>query len=118
MKRFGKLAFCVILAFFCSSSMAWDDLGHQVVAAIAWDQMTPKARAKVIEMFQTSPDDSGLRQLRPKSGSEEEKDHVQFVLAASWADAVERDQRATIYHHANWHYMRLFWSQSRPLRLQ
>jgi len=51
MKRFGKLAFCVILAFFCSSSMAWDDLGHQVVAAIAWDQMTPKARAKVIEMF-------------------------------------------------------------------
>jgi len=52
--------------------------------------------------------------LRPKSGSEEEKDHVQFVLAASWADAVERDQRATIYHHANWHYMRLFWSQSAP----
>ena len=40
--------------------LAWNATGHQVVAGIAWDNMTPTARRNAITLLQAAPADSCL----------------------------------------------------------
>ena len=93
---------------------AWHDGGHQTVAAIAWDQMTPQARARAATLLQNAPANSEIRALRPTTGSAAERDRIQFIRAAVWADDVRSGQRRSIYHQGLWHFTDFFWEQQQP----
>jgi hypothetical protein len=38
---------------------AWDELGHRVVARIAWDRMTPQARNNAVRLLMAAPANTG-----------------------------------------------------------
>src|ERR1051326_2154187 len=91
-------------------SARWDAAGHRPVAAIAWEHMTPRARARAVALLLHGPGLANLAALRPAEGSEAARDRALFLNAATWADLVRnRDQAWHVYHHATWHYADFYW---------
>jgi hypothetical protein len=95
---------------------AWDEFGHKVVARIAWDHMTPRAREQAIALLSAAPDDSGIRLLLPTDGrplAERQRDW--FVNASVWADIIRsRTAVGNRYAQSDWHYVNFFWEQRTP----
>ena len=95
----------------CSTpAHAWDELGHRVVARIAWDHMTPAARAHAVRLLQAAPPGSGIAELMPSTGTMEERQREWFIWAAVWPDMIrDRDHPGSRYAHSDWHYVNFFW---------
>lgn len=93
-------------------SRAWDDIGHQVVARIAWDTMPQATRDAAVALLKKAPADSDLTDLL---GSGPDRDRDFFVEASTWPDIV-RDtsfpQRRQKYHRQPSHYINYFWEPS------
>ncbi len=97
-------------------AFAWDAVGHKTVTRIAWDNMRPQTRNRVIALLKAAPADSDLRKLMPPESLPPEIRNREFFMAASnWADVI-RDQafpeRQARYHHPTWHYCDYFWEQT------
>jgi S1/P1 Nuclease len=116
MKR--ALVLVAVLALI-PSAFAWNSAGHQTVAGIAWDNMTPQARKNAIALLKSAPADACLLDLfptddRPLAAREREF----FMRAATWADIIRPETRpnqppetrACIrYHRPEWHFINQFW---------
>ncbi len=90
---------------------AWNATGHRVVAAIAYDHLNPKAKARVDELLKQHPD---LAKLPSREA---------FLDASVWPDTIKGDARfyddtkkdavptpllfgfPTMARHTNWHYI-------------
>ena len=99
-----------------SSVLAWDDTGHKLTTYIAWEQMSPQAREKVIKLLLSAPEDSDLSVFYLQdSRSDEVKKRELFMIASTWADIV-RDRKFKVryekYHQGNWHYADTFWREA------
>lgn len=98
-----------------ASAFAWDDVGHKISAYIAWQQMTPAVRERVITILRAASEDSQLSTFYLPYGprSDEAKKREFFMIASTWPDIV-RDRnfetRYRKYHHSNWHYSDTFWT--------
>ena len=114
MKRL--LLVCLILGGLLrpAAVLAWDDTGHQIVARIAWEQMTTTARQNVISLLQEAPADACLREMfstdaRPLA----ERQREFFMRAATWADKVRRNESAPRpcdrFDMPQWHFINYFW---------
>ena len=106
------LAAALLLALAPAPARAWDDVGHMTIAGIAWQRLSPAARARAVALLRAAPGDAGLAQLRPNAGGPEERDRALFERAATWADVVrDRSQQARLrrYHRSAWHYVNLYW---------
>src|SRR5437763_3913647 len=104
--------------FALPASALWDVAGHRTVAAIAWEHMTPRARARSVELLLHGPALANFASLRPPQGSEAARDRALFLNAATWADLVRsRDQPWHVYHRPTWHYADFYWDveNGRPL---
>lgn len=102
------------LTLVAAPAAAWDALGHRVVAAIAWEELSPAVRAEVTRLLSAAPPDSDLPALMPAGGSQEKRRRELFLAASTWPDIVrDRDhpQRRDAYHRSNWHYINYFWEQ-------
>jgi hypothetical protein len=103
---------CVV---FTSPVLAWDDAGHKLTGYIAWQQMTPAARAAAIKILRSAPEDSDLSVFYMQdSRSESARQLELFMIATTWADIVrdrEFKNRYSKYHKSNWHYADTFWRQ-------
>lgn len=96
------------------AARAWDARGHRVVAAIAWEEMSPAARGESVDLLLAAPADSGLPALMPAGGSEAERRRRLFLESGTWPDVVRDDDhpaRQEKYHRSNWHYINLFWEE-------
>src|SRR5437868_6538067 len=92
------------------ASARWDVTGHRTVAAIAWEHMSPRARARAVEVLLHGPALANFAALRPTYGSEAARDRALFLNAATWADLVRsRDQPWHAYHRPTWHYADFYW---------
>jgi nuclease S1 len=112
--RVGALAMLAV-ALATRPAYAWDELGHRVVARIAWDRMTPEARAAAVRLLMNAPENSGLRALMPSAGSDEERGRELFIMAAVWPDIIRsRTQVGNRYAHSDWHYVDHFFEQRTP----
>ena len=96
---------------------AWGEVGHKVIARIAWDAMTAQTRAKLIALLDAAPADAGLASLRPAGAGKSDGNRMLFETAATWPDLVrakktvaERTRNAK-YHHGPWHYYDIAFSQ-------
>jgi hypothetical protein len=109
----GLAAALVAVFVLATPAYAWDELGHRVVARIAWDNMTPRARQEAVRLLEAAPPGSGLAALLPRDGRPlEERQRDWFVDASVWADIIRgRSHPGNRYAHADWHYVNFFWEQ-------
>jgi hypothetical protein len=52
----SRAAVCMTLVLAGGPALAWGDLGHEVTALIAYDRLTPSAKAQVNALLQSDPD--------------------------------------------------------------
>jgi hypothetical protein len=86
MKKSGVGA-AVILAATVTPAFAWNDEGHMVVAAIAYDQLTPKTKTRVAQLLTLSTYPTNGRE----NASKQDKDKAAFMMAATSPDAIKFD---------------------------
>lgn len=90
--RFLFIIFCCV-----HSAWGWDSIGHMLTAQIAWEQLSPEARAGVEGM---------LAKFNEQKASERGEDApYDFVTAACWMDDIRgmKDR----YDFGAWHYVNL-----------
>jgi hypothetical protein len=108
---FAVLAVSILLV---PPARAWNATGHRVIAAIAYDHLTAKARARVDELLRQHPD---YGTLLPRDFRDA------FLAASVWPDVIKGDNRfyddtranavptpllpgfPTMMRHTNWHYV-------------
>jgi hypothetical protein len=69
------------------TAAAWNSAGHMMIAAVAYEKLTPAAHARVTRLLQLNPD-------YPRwiaHASREERDEVAFVMAATWPDEIKSE---------------------------
>jgi S1/P1 Nuclease len=88
---------------------AWNDTGHEVVALIAWENLSPATRSKVVSIMRQAPAASKLRQLFREDGRPlDVREREFFRRAATWPD-LARD--LPDFHHSTWHHRNFYWKQ-------
>jgi hypothetical protein len=114
--RICLLLLAVATLFSATPARAWDEVGHKVVARVAWDRLTPRARERAVALLMAAPADAGLRDLLPADGRPlAERQRDLFVNASYWADQIRsRNHPGNRFAHAEWHYVNLFWEQATP----
>ena len=93
---------------------AWNATGHEVVARIAWDTVTPAVRERVTALLAAAPPDACLIDLLPSDTRPLTiRQREFFERASTWADIVrpaENDPRPCIrFSRGDWHYINYFW---------
>lgn len=94
---------------------AWNAAGHRIVAAIAWQDLTPGARQQIAAVLKAHPEYA--RWTKP---GEDEQARIAFIESACWPDEIRRDPRfydegsepptpplpglADTQRHRRWHY--------------
>lgn len=95
-----------------AESRRWNATGHEVIAAIAWNHLTPAARTKAVELLRNGPPQAHLGDLEPATGTPVEKARALFVAAATWSDLIRsRAVPSHAYDHGTWHYADYFWKE-------
>lgn len=114
-KALSSLVFAAVMAVFVLPSFAWDETGHKITAYIAWQQMTPDVRAKVIKILLEAPEDAQLSTFYMPYGTRDDETRRRefFMFVATWPDVI-RDRnfpnRAKKYGHSTWHYADTLWT--------
>jgi len=83
--RVGSRVLGVVLAVACVPCHAWNQMGHHVVAAIAYDHLTPQSKLVVDQWLSHHPDyQRWVREAAPADRAE-----VAFIEASSWPDEIK-----------------------------
>ena len=118
MRRFSILLIILVAPI----ALAWNATGHEAVAAIAWDNMTPQARTHAIALLMQSQQGDCLRELLPTDSRPlAERQREFFIKAATWPDVIRPhvdkvtkkvdDTRTCIqFHQPDWHFLDHFWT--------
>jgi hypothetical protein len=102
-----RLVLCALLA--ACPAWAWNAAGHRIVAAIAYDQLTPATRARVDDLIRRHPDYRFFLEDAPTNSAARAR-HA-FIAASTWADQIRFDARfKRPQPHADWHYINLGFS--------
>jgi hypothetical protein len=81
-----------ILLSFNSPAPAWNATGHRLIAAIAYDRLTPKARARVDALIRRHPDYEKIF-LRDAPADPTARARAAFIAASLWPDQIKGDPR-------------------------
>jgi hypothetical protein len=121
MRPLGLLAAWTATLYFISPAVAWNATGHRVIAAIAYEHLTPLARTRVNEMLKHHPDYATLL-TRNAPDDADGRARAAFIGASDWSDAIKGDPRfyddtrqdaqptpllpgfRDMKRHTNWHY--------------
>src|SRR4051812_37681865 len=96
MLRHALFAAVAAVLFAPFSAQAWDAAGHMLVDQIAWDQMTPVARAKAAELVKSL--DARFNENQPYN----------FITAGAWMDDMRGMGKD--YKWSKLHYIDIPWS--------
>jgi len=78
------LAFCSLLLTLPQPAFAWGNTGHEAVAWVAWQQLTPATKTRVLALLKLVP---AINSEIP--GYAEWLDLYLFMRAATWADSIK-----------------------------
>jgi hypothetical protein len=78
----GALCLALTLA---PSAFAWNAFGHMMIAAVAYNGLTPAAHAEVTKLLRLNP--SYPQWVAGVAAAD--RDEVAFLMAANWADAIK-----------------------------
>ncbi len=106
-------AACALALLVARPAYAWDDFGHALVARIAWENMTPQARARAVAILRGAPQSSGLLRGFPVAGNlSPDRQMALFVTSGLWADDVRDEEHpGHRFHRGDRHFVNLFWRQ-------
>lgn len=65
-------------------AFAWNRFGHMLVAALAYQQLTPTARARALSLLKLNPSYPRWVARRRR-----QRDEIAFMLASDWPDAIK-----------------------------
>jgi hypothetical protein len=84
--RVLKLAAGLLAALLIAPTPAagWNGHGHMLIAAVAWAELTPAAKARVSQLLVRNPDYAAWTAGVP----EPDKGRVAFLKASTWPDAI------------------------------
>ncbi len=82
-----------ILFSLARPAVAWNATGHRLIAAIAYDRLTPKARARVDALIRLHPDYEKLFLHDVASTDPAVRARAAFIAAAVWPDQIKGDPR-------------------------
>ncbi|HEY4308418.1 MAG TPA: S1/P1 nuclease [Pirellulales bacterium] len=93
----------VSLVILCCASQAhaWNDMGHMVVAELAYQRLTPAQRDKIAAILQQHPHYKEFLAAERPAGVPEGQ--WAFWRAATWPDWVKHHQES--FSHGDWHYI-------------
>lgn len=83
---------------------AWDDLGHKVVAKIAWDQLSEPTRQEAVRLLEAVPEEAELK--APSCRGPERCGQALWEQAAIWPDLARGNP---VFDRPSWHYINFFW---------
>jgi hypothetical protein len=93
MRYLGLLAAWTATCFsLAPSAQAWNSTGHRLIAAIAYDRLTPKTRARVDALIRQHPDYEKLF-LHDAPPDPAARARAAFITAAVWPDQIKGDPR-------------------------
>lgn len=108
------------VVFLSTPSFAWNSTGHRIIAFIAYERLTPRARARVDQLLRQHPDYALLAKGAPEDPVLRARDV--FMAAAAWPDMLRGDDRfwddthkdarptpliagfPDMKRHTNWHF--------------
>jgi hypothetical protein len=106
-RKFLPLALCLL---FVSRCLAWNSTGHELVAQIAYDQLSPGAKARILVILKAHP--RLKADLLQGIADGEDPDRAIFLRAATWPDMVryptnplQRDENHPIWHYADYPFL-------------
>jgi hypothetical protein len=85
----GRILTALALGLFATAASAWDDFGHMVVAAVAYENLkgSPQIRSRVDALIKLNPDYKSWVADVPAA----DRGELAFLMAARWPDAIKRD---------------------------
>lgn len=96
----------LLLIVAAGSAFAWNSLGHKVVAEIAWQQLEPAQRQRIVDTLRRHPrfdtDFAGKMDDDAAKGDKATQDHWIFLQAATWPDII---RKVKPFDHPEWHYI-------------
>lgn len=78
---------------FAPPASAWNATGHRLIAAIAYDRLTPKTRARVDALIRQHPDYEKMFLRDVASADPAIRARAAFIAAAVWPDQIKGDPR-------------------------
>lgn len=124
------VALALVLGLSAAPAWAWNSRGHMIVAAIAWEDMTPAAQARADALLKLNPRYGAWT----ASAKPQDRAKVAFMRAATWPDEIKNHPdysndsisapEATqnigyddLLRHKYWHYKNLpFSTDGTPTR--
>jgi hypothetical protein len=95
MRPLGLLFAWIATIFSSLPAYGWNATGHRVIAAIAYQRLTPKARARVDELLRAHPDYATLLADGAPTDANDAKGRAlaAFLDASVWPDVIRGDRR-------------------------
>jgi len=94
MRFLGLLTASFAILFSAASpALAWNATGHRLIAAIAYDRLTPKTRARVDVLIRQHPDYEKIFLRDVASTDPQVRARAAFIAAAVWPDTIKGDPR-------------------------
>jgi hypothetical protein len=84
---FKPLALGIVTVLSAAPAWGWDDEGHMMVAAVAWDHLGDASRARVTALLKLNPDYATWIVDTTRG----ERDKIAFMRAATWPDAIKTE---------------------------
>lgn len=79
----------VLLALMPTSLFAWGGIGHMTVAYVAYQKLTPAAKARARDLLKLNPDYENWEKQIPAGTSADDHDRMIFMIASVWADDIK-----------------------------
>ncbi len=74
-------------------AQSWNGTGHRIVAALAYDALTPSTRARVDDLLRRHPDYQSMFLRDAPSSPPAARARAAFIAASTWADQIKSDPR-------------------------
>src|SRR4051812_42349420 len=84
-----------LLALTGTRAFAWFDFGHEVVACLAWRQLKPSTKDRVLQLLAKNPYFEMWTSAVPADVTGDEKNMWIFAQAATWPDVIKKDPKYT-----------------------
>jgi hypothetical protein len=102
----SKLTSLLLLLVVPTQAMAWNALGHKVVAEIAWQQLEPKQRQSVVDILRRHPRfaEDFVNKMPADVATAEKSAQDQWIFqhAGTWPDVIRGNRE---YDRPTWHYV-------------
>lgn len=82
-------AVSMVVLLLSAPALAWGPIGHMTVAYVAYQKLTPAAKARVHDLLKLNPDYASWEKQIPAGTSADDRDFMLFMIASVWADDIK-----------------------------